>query len=336
MVFPDYRRVDDPVARADFEALWGATLDPEPGLTVVEIVHAILAGTVRGMYILGENPAMSDPDLGHAREALAGLDHLVVQDIFLTETAFHADVVLPASAFPEKSGTFTNTDRRVQLARPALDPPGEARQDLWIVQEIARRIGLDWNYTGPAEVFAEMTRAMPSIAGIDWARLEREGAITYPCPSADDPGQPVIFTERFPTPDGRARLVATPLRTGAELPDVDYPFVLITGRLLEHWHTGAMTRRASHLDALEPEAVIGAHPDDLERLGVVDGAALRLRSRQGELVARARGDSGLQPGQLFLPFCFAEAAANHLTSAALDPDAKIPGFKFTAVAAEPA
>ncbi len=336
MVFPDYRRVDDPVARADFEALWGATLDPEPGLTVVEIVHAILAGTVRGMYILGENPAMSDPDLGHAREALAGLDHLVVQDIFLTETAFHADVVLPASAFPEKSGTFTNTDRRVQLARPALDPTGEARQDLWIVQEIARRIGLDWNYAGPAEVFAEMTRAMPSIAGIDWTRLEREGAITYPCPTADDPGQPVIFTERFPTPDGRARLVATPLRTGAELPDVDYPFVLITGRLLEHWHTGAMTRRASHLDALEPEAVIGAHPDDLERLGVVDGAALRLRSRQGELVARARGDSGLQPGQLFLPFCFAEAAANHLTSAALDPDAKIPGFKFTAVAAEPA
>ncbi len=336
MVFPDYRRVDDPAARAAFEALWGTSLDPKPGLTVVEIVDAILAGSVRGMYILGENPAMSDPDLGHAREALAKLEHLVVQDIFLTETAFHADVVLPASAFPEKGGTFTNTDRRVQLARPALDPPGDARQDLWIVQQIARRIGLDWDYPGPAAVFAEMTRAMPSIAGIDWARLEREGAVTYPCPTPDDPGQPVIFTASFPTADGRARLVPAPLRPAAETPDADYPFVLITGRLLEHWHTGAMTRRAATLDALEPEAEVGVHPDDLARLGVTAGAALRLRSRRGALVARARPDPDLQPGQLFLPFCFTEAAANLLTSAALDPDAKIPGFKYTAVAAETA
>ncbi len=336
MVFPDYRRVDDAAARADFEALWGTALDPRPGLTVVETMQAILAGEVRGMYILGENPAMSDPDLGHAREALARLEHLVVQDIFLTETAFHADVVLPASAFPEKSGTFTNTDRRVQLARQALVPPGEARQDLWIVQELARRIGLDWDYPGPDAVFAEMTRAMPSIAGIDWARLERDGAVTYPCPTADDPGQPVIFTERFPTADGRAHLVPAPLRTAHEPPDAEYPFVLITGRLLEHWHTGAMTRRASTLDAIAPHAEIGVHPDDLARLGVAAGGSLRLASRQGELVASARADAGLQPGQLFLPFCYVEAAANLLTSAALDPDAKIPGFKYTAVAATPA
>ncbi|MDX1593410.1 MAG: formate dehydrogenase subunit alpha [Gammaproteobacteria bacterium] len=336
MVFPDYRRVDDPAARADFETLWNTTLDPEPGLTVVEIVQAILAGTVRGMYILGENPAMSDPDLGHAREALAKLEHLVVQDIFLTETAYHADVVLPASAFPEKSGTFTNTDRRVQLGRKALSPPGEARQDLWILQQLARRLGLDWNYHGPDEVFAEMTRAMPSIAGIDWTRLEREGAVTYPCPTPDDPGRPVIFTDTFPTADGRARLVPAPLRTAEPLPDAGHPYVLITGRLLEHWHTGAMTRRATTLDALEPRAEVGVHPDDMARLGIADGAQLRLRSRQGQLVAAARSDASLQPGQLFLPFCYAEAAANQLTSAALDPDAKIPGFKFTAVAAEPA
>ncbi len=332
MVFPDYRRVDDPEARADFEALWGQSLDPNPGLTVVETMDAIHADTVRGMYILGENPAMSDPDLGHVREALAHLEHLVVQDIFLTETAFHADVVLPASAFPEKTGSFTNTDRRVQLGRQAIDPPGEARQDLWIIQQIARRLGLDWDYDGPDAVFTEMARAMPSIAGIDWARLERDGAVTYPCPTPDDPGQPVIFTDDFPTADGKARLVPAPLRSAPELPDLDYPFVLITGRLLEHWHTGAMTRRATTLDALEPGPVVSLHPDDLAALGVEADSPLRLRSRRGTLVANARVDDGLQPGQVFLPFCFAEAAANLLTSAALDPDAKIPGFKYTAVA----
>ena len=332
MVFPDYRRVDDPTVRADFEALWGQALDPEPGLTVVETMDAIRADKVRGMYILGENPAMSDPDLGHAREALAHLEHLVVQDIFLTETACHADVVLPASAFPEKTGSFTNTDRRVQLGRQAIDPPGEARQDLWIIQQIGNRLGLDWDYQGPDEVFTEMTQAMPSIAGIDWARLERDGAVTYPCPTPDDPGQPVIFTDDFPTADGKARLVPAPLRSAPELPDSDYPFVLITGRLLEHWHTGAMTRRATTLDALEPEPSVAIHPDDLMHLGVASDTLLQLQSRRGRLVARARADAGLQPGQVFLPFCFAEAAANLLTSAALDPDAKIPGFKYTAVA----
>jgi len=351
MVFPDYRRVDDAAARADFEALWGTPLDPRPGLTVVEIMEAIHAGQIRGMYILGENPAMSDPNLNHARKALATLDHLVVQDIFLTETAWHADVVLPASAFPEKSGTFTNTDRRVQLARPALEPPGEARQDLWIIQAIARRLGLDWNYSGPRAVFDEMRLAMPSIAGISWERLERDGAVTYPCTTPDDPGRPVIFTESFPTADGRALLVPAPLRSAAELPDSDYPFVLITGRLLEHWHTGAMTRRAGVLDALEPQPTVAVHPDDLTRLGIAPGERLTVRSRRGAVTAATRADDGLQPGQLFLPFCYGEAAANLLTSDLLDPDAKIanlltsdlldpdakiPGFKFCAVAAIPA
>ncbi|RCX30201.1 formate dehydrogenase subunit alpha [Thioalbus denitrificans] len=336
MVFPDYQRVDNPEARARFEALWGTALDPEPGLTVVEIMHAAKAGEIRGMYVMGENPAMSDPDLAHARAALAGLEHLVVQEIFMTETAWYADVILPASAFPEKSGTFTNTDRRVQLGRAALDPPGAARQDLWIVQEMARRLGLDWNYDGPASVFAELRRAMPSIAGISWERLEREDAVTYPCPSEADPGQPVIFTEEFPRPGGRARLVPAPLRNAAELPDGDYPWVLITGRQLEHWHTGAMTRRATVLDAIEPFPVASLHPEELERLGLRPGEAVTLRSRRGAVTAFARADRGLSPGQVFLPFCYHEAAANLLTHDFLDPVAKIPEFKFCAVRVEPA
>ncbi len=336
MVFPDYQRVDDAQARARFEALWGTALDPEPGLTVVEIMHAAKAGEIRGMYVMGENPAMSDPDLAHARAALAGLEHLVVQEIFMTETAWYADVILPASAFPEKSGTFTNTDRRVQLGRAALDPPGAARQDLWIVQEMARRLGLDWNYDGPASVFAELRRAMPSIAGISWERLEREDAVTYPCPSEADPGQPVIFTEEFPRPGGRARLVPAPLRNAAELPDGDYPWVLITGRQLEHWHTGAMTRRATVLDAIEPFPVASLHPEELERLGLRPGEAVTLRSRRGAVTAFARADRGLSLGQVFLPFCYHEAAANLLTHDFLDPVAKIPEFKFCAVRVEPA
>src|SRR5207248_8566 len=207
MMFPDYRRVDNAGARDALQALWGGTLDPKPGLTVVEIMDAVHAGTIRGMYIMGENPAMSDPDVAHARQALAKLEHLVVQDIFLTETAFHADVVLPASAFPEKTGTFTNTDRRVQLGRQALEPPGKAQQDWWIIQEIGRRLGLDWNYGHPREIFAELRRATPSIRGISWERLEREGAVTYPCDAEDQPGHEVIFGDGFPTPSGRGKLV---------------------------------------------------------------------------------------------------------------------------------
>lgn len=336
MVFPDYQSVADPEVRERFEALWDAPLDPQPGLTVVEIMHAITDGTLSGMYIMGENPAMSDPNLAHARRALASLEHLVVQDIFLTETAWFADVLLPASAFPEKTGTFTNTDRRVQLGRQALDPPGEARQDLWIIQEMARRLGLDWDYRGPREVFAEMRKAMPSIAGISWERLENTHSVTYPCTTEDDPGQPVIFIERFPTRDGRAHLVPAPFTQADELPDNEYPLVLITGRQLEHWHTGAMTRRATILDAIEPEPVASLHRADLDALGVAPGESVRIQSRRGSITAIARQDDGLQPGQVFLPFCYREAAANLLTNEALDPYAKIPEFKFCAVRASAA
>jgi formate dehydrogenase major subunit len=335
MVYPDYQRVDDTAARARFEALWGTRLDPEPGLTVVEIMDAALAGDIRGMYIMGENPAMSDPDLNHARAALAALEHLVVQDIFLTETAAFADVVLPASAFVEKTGSFTNTDRCVQMGRAALTPPGEARQDLWIIQQMARGLGLDWPEADPGQVFEEMRSAMPSIAGISWSRLARESAVTYPCLDADDPGQPVLFGAAFPTASGRARLVPTTLVRADETPDPDYPVVLITGRLLEHWHTGAMTRRARVLDALEPEPVVMLHPEDLADLGMAPGRWLALRSRRGQVRARARADAGMRRGEVFLPFCYREAAANLLTNDALDPWGKIPEFKYCAVAISP-
>ncbi|QRQ85267.1 formate dehydrogenase subunit alpha [Cupriavidus oxalaticus] len=331
MMYPDYRRVDDPVAIASFEALWGMPLDRQPGLTVVEVMQAIERGEVRGMYIMGENPAMSDPDAEHAREALASLDHLVVQDIFLTETAYLADVVLPASAFPEKTGTFTNTDRTVQLGRQALDPPGQARQDLWIIRQMAAQLGLDWHYDSVVDVFNEMRKAMPSIGGVTWERLEREHAVTYPCTEEGDPGEPVIFTDGFPTATGRGRFVPADIIPAAERPDVDYPMVLITGRQLEHWHTGSMTRRAGVLDAIEPDPVALVHPLDLDALGGKPGDVVTLSSRRGEVTLYARADAGTPRGAVFVPFCYYEAAINKLTNAALDPFGKIPEFKYCAI-----
>ncbi|WP_334118432.1 formate dehydrogenase subunit alpha [Limnobacter sp.] len=332
MMYPDYQHVCNPDAHQRFEALWNTRLSNRPGLTVVETIQAILAGTVKGMYILGENPAMSDPDLNHARKALAALDFLVVQDIFLTETATFADVVLPASAFPEKTGTFTNTDRLVQLGQQAIDPPGQARQDLWIIQSIARGLGLNWNYNSVEEVFDEMRHAMHSIEGITWQRLQREHAVVYPCAHEGDLGEPVVFTERFPTPSGKARLVPAQYRGAAETPNAEFPFVLITGRQLEHWHTGSMTRRASVLDALEPEPTALLHPGDLEALNIAAGSTIRLQSRRGEVQLFARADAGTPPGHVYVPFCYAEAAINKLTHAALDPDGKIPEFKYCAIA----
>jgi formate dehydrogenase major subunit len=335
MVYPDYMAVDDPAVRARFEALWGTELDSERGLTVVEIMDAIHAGAIRGMYIMGENPAMSDPDVSHAREALAKLEHLVVQDLFLTETAKYADVVLPASAWPEKDGTVTNTNRQVQLGRTALPMPGNARHDWWIIQEIARRIGLPWSYTHPRDVFAEMKLAMPSLNGITWERLERESSVTYPCDSEEEPGHDIVFGEGFPTPSGRGRLVPAAIVPPAEEPDEDYPMVLTTGRQLEHWHTGAMTRRANVLDALEPEAVASLAPAELRRLGIAPGARIRVATRRGAIELTARSDSAVAPGMVFIPFCYAEAAANILTNPQLDPWGKIPEFKYCAARVEP-
>jgi formate dehydrogenase major subunit len=336
MVYPDYQSVENEETRKRYEEFWGKTLDPKRGLTVVEIVHAILAGEIKGMYILGENPAMSDPDQTHARAALAKLEHLVVQDIFLTETAWHADVVFPASAHAEKWGTFSNTNRQVQMCRPVLDPPGEARQDWELVQEIARRIGLDWNYTHPKDVFVEVAQVMPSLNNITWDRLEREDVVTYPCDAPDHPGNEIIFARGFPTESGRAKIVPTDIVPPDELPDDEYPMVLTTGRMLEHWHTGAMTRRATTLDTLEPEAVAGLNKRDIERLGIEPGSFVTVATRRGEITLKARQDRDVPEGMVFIPFCFSEAAANVLTNPQLDPFGKIPEFKFCAAKVAPA
>ncbi len=334
MVYPDYKSVEDPSTRELYEELWGRSLNRRQGLTVVEIIDAIHAGEIKAMYIMGENPAMSDPDQSHARAALAKLEHLVVQDIFLTETAWHADVVLPATAHAEKTGTYTNTNREIQLARPVIDPPGQARQDWELVQELAKRIGLDWFYSHPKEVFAEMAKVMPSLANITWERLEREDSVTYPCEAPDRPGEEILFGAGFPTASGRGRIVPAELTPPDELPDQTYPWVLQTGRLLEHWHTGSMTRRAGTLDTLEPEAIACLNHKDLERLGVVAGADVKVATRRGEIVLKVRQDRDVPEGMIFIPFCFTEAAANLLTNPQLDPIGKIPEFKFCAARVE--
>ncbi|MEJ2346115.1 MAG: formate dehydrogenase subunit alpha [Gammaproteobacteria bacterium] len=334
MMYPDYQTVDLADARKRFEELWGRQLDPNKGLTVVEIMDAIHAGQIKAMYIMGENPAMSDPNVEHAREALAALEHLVVQDLFLTETAFHADVVLPASGWPEKNGTATNTNRQVQMGRKALTTPGDAREDWWIVQEIGKRIGMGWDYAHPRDVFAEMARAMPSLENITWERLEAENSVIYPCPAPERPGKDIVFGDRFPTASGQGKLVPASVLPPDELPDDRFPMVLITGRQLEHWHTGAMTRRASVLDELEPEAVASLSPQQLARLNVEPGDTVRVSTRRGVLELTARADSAIPDGTVFIPFCYAEAAANMLTNQALDPFGKIPEFKFCAARVE--
>ncbi|NML85654.1 formate dehydrogenase subunit alpha [Polaromonas sp.] len=342
MMFPNYQRVTDKGVHAWFEDFWSTKLDDQPGYTVVEIMHKILAPEsdphkIRGMYIMGENPAMSDPDLNHARHALASLEHLVVQDIFMTETAWLADVVLPATAWPEKTGTVSNTDRMVQLGQQAIDPPGQAKPDLWIIQQLAARMGLNWNYPGlhegVAAVYDEMRRAMhTAISGITWERLQRESSVTYPCLSADDPGAQTVFIDRFDTEDGRVNLVPADIIPANERPDADFPFVLITGRQLEHWHTGSMTRRSEVLDAIEPMATASLCGADLLALGLAAGDVITVQSRRGEVAIHVRRDDGTPQGAVFIPFAYYEAAANLLTNAALDPFGKIPEFKYCAVA----
>ena len=336
MFYPDYEDVADASIRQKYEKLWDAPLSSEPGLTVVEIINAANAGEIRGMYIMGENPAMSDPDLDHARAGVAKLEHLVVQDIFLTETAMMADVVLPSSAWPEKTGTVTNTNRQVQMGRKALDLPGDTRQDLWITVELAKRLGLPWTYEHPSEVFAEMKLAMPSLDNITWERLERESSIMYPCPAPDHPGEAIVFSDGFPTKTGRARIVPADILPPAEVPDDEYPLVLITGRQLEHWHTGAMTRRAVVLNSLEPGPTASLHPTTLSRYGVAAGQIVRVTTRRGTIELTARADREIQEGVIFIPFAYVEAAANVLTNPQLDPIAKIPEYKYCAVKIEAA
>ena len=337
MFMPDYKDVTNDGVRSAFTEVWGSgDFSSEKGLTVTEIMDAIHEGDIKAMYILGENPAMSDPDVDHARAALAKLDHLVVQDIFITETANYADVILPASAFAEKTGTVTNTNRQVQMGRAAVSPPGEAREDWWIEVELAKRLGLGWTYTSPAEVFAEMKLNMESLDNITWERLERENAVTYPSLSPEDPGQAIVFGDGFPRAGRRAKFTPANVIAPDEAPDAEYPMILTTGRQLEHWHTGSMTRRASVLDAVEPEANCSLHPKTLRRLGVAPGGMLRLTTRRGSIEVMARADRAVSEDMVFLPFAYVEAAANILTNPAIDPYGKIPEFKFSAVKVEPA
>ncbi len=346
MMLPNYQRVDNAAAHAWFENFWDTKLDNKPGYTVVEIMHKALADAsdphkIRGMYIMGENPAMSDPDLAHARHALESLEHLVVQDIFMTETAWLADVILPASSWPEKTGTVSNTDRMVQLGRQALPLPGNAKQDLWIIQQLAKRLDLAWCYegendesqgSGAAAVYEEMRQAMhTAIAGITWARLEREGSVTYPCLTPQDPGQSIVFQNNVPTKDGRIHLVPAGFIPANESPDEEFPYVLITGRQLEHWHTGSMTRRASMLNAIEPEATVSMSSALAARMHAQAGQNMQVSSRRGSIALQIRIDEGTPENTVFIPFAYAEAAANLLTNAALDPFGKIPEFKYCAV-----
>ena len=340
MFLPDYQSTDDPAVRARFEQAWGAPLAPRRGQTVTEIVHSILEGGPAGgpgvgaMYMMGENPFLSDPNTNLVRKALSALDFLVVQDIFVTETAEFADVILPATSYLEKDGSYTNTDRRVQRGRTVLPPPGDAREDWWITQEVARRVGLDWTYTSPQEVFDEMVGLMPSYRNLSWDNLGPTGKL-YP---NDDPehsdGTVVMFDERFNTSDGLAHLVPAEWLPAKELPDAEYPFVLNTGRLLEHWHTGSMTRRSFALDTIAPRAEVYVHPDDARTLGLMDGGLARVRSRRGEIELHVRVSEREGRGNVFVPFHFREAAANLLTIDEIDPVGKIPEFKFCAVAVE--
>jgi formate dehydrogenase major subunit len=334
MYYPDYRSVENIDIRSQYENFWGETLDPKRGLTVIEIVDAIHDGKIKGMYIMGENPAMSDPDQSHAREALAKLEHLVVQDIFLTETAWHADVVLPASAHAEKIGTYTNTNRQIQMGRPALDLPGDSRQDWELIVELANRLGLGWKYSAVSDVYAEMAVVMPSLKNIPWERIDREDSVIYPARSLDKPGDEIVFTQGFSTADGRGRIVPADLLPPDEVPDEEYPLVLTTGRLLEHWHTGAMTRRAGVLDAIEPRGIAAMNPREIARRNLHQGDMIAIETRRGRVEAILRADRDVADGMVFMPFCFNESPANMLTNPMLDPYGKIPEFKYCAARVE--
>ena len=334
MVFPDYQPVENENIHKKMESFWGTKLDNKKGLTVVEILNEVVAGNIKGMYVMGENPAMSDPDQNHTLDGLVKLEHLVVQDIFMTETAWFADVILPASAHAEKTGTFTNTNRQVQMGRKVIECPGDAREDWKIINDLANALGLKWSYKHISEVFDEMSKIMPSLNNITWERLENEDSVTYPCDAEDSPGNDIIFIDGYPTEDNKGKIVPAQLISPAEIPDKEYPMILTTGRLLEHWHTGAMTRNSEVLDSLEPTPIISMNSRDMSKLGIDAGDMVKVSTRRGDLEVAVRKDWQLPMGMVFMPFCFSEAAANILTNPVLDPFGKIPEFKFCAAKIE--
>ena len=338
-VYPGYQPVDDPEVRVKFEEEWGVPLNPEVGLTTMEMVDAAEQGALRAYYVMGENPMMSEPDLRHARHVMEQLDFVLVQDIFLNETGQYADIILPAASFAEKDGTFTNSDRRVQRIRTALPAPGEARSDWGIIADLAQRVesklgrehSAGFAYEHPAEIWDEMARLTPDFQGIDYPRLERQGGVHWPCPSPEHSGTPYLFADSFPR--GKGQFTPIQFHPSQELPDAEYPFILSTGRVLYHWHGGTMTRR-SQLDHIYPEATVEIHPDDARRLGIEEHARVRVRSRRGKIEVKALVTERSPRGTVFIPFHFAEAAANELTQDVRDPYAKIPDYKVSSVAIE--
>ena len=330
MSYPDYKKVTEADNKYKMENFWGTSLEYNEGKTVVEIIEDISNKKIKGLYVLGENPAMSDPDQIHTRKALAILDHLVVQDIFMTETAWNADIIFPASAHAEKTGTYTNTNRQVQLGRAVVKPPHNARQDWWIIQEIGRRMGLSWNYKSPRDIFIEMKLVMTSLNNISWERLERDGYVTYPASSEDKPGEDIIFMDGFPTSNNLAKIIPVKIIQPNDEINKDFPFVLSTGRMLEHWHTGTMTRRSVVLNKIEPYPIIFINSKDVKKYLLDLNKEVIIETRRGKIQIKLRCDDNLLPGMIFLPFCFTEAAANILTKSDLDPIGKIPELKFSA------
>ncbi|MBS3918402.1 MAG: formate dehydrogenase subunit alpha [Deltaproteobacteria bacterium] len=328
VVYPGYQRVDNPAVREKFEKAWGKNLSEKPGFTITEMVQAAYEGKLKALYVMGENPMLSEPDLNHAREALARLELLVVQDIFLTETAQMADVILPAASFAEKDGTFTNTERRVQRVRKALDPPGEARLDWEIIAEISKRLGYPMNYQSSMEIMNEIARLTPIYGGINYDRLNR-GGLQWPCSDAKHPGTPILHKGQFTRGRGKFHVVHD--RPPAELPTSAYPILLTTGRILEHWHTGSMSHRSHVLETLVPESHVEINPADASRLGAVEGDVISLSSRRGTVQTKVRKTHRVRPGQAFMAFHWREAPANRLTNPALDPQAKIPEFKVSSI-----
>ena len=347
-VYPGYQAVADPAIREKFETAWGCGLPPSlkdkfgitwdcslplsPGLSLVEMLEAAHRREIKALYLVGENPALSDPDVQHVRQALARLEFLVVQDIFLSETAEFAHVVLPAASFAEKDGTFTNTERRVQRVRKAIEPVGDSKPDWWIVCQVAQRLEAEgFNFNDPSDIMDEIRSLTPSYGGISYQRLE-SGGLQWPCPTDDHPGTPILHTNIFVR--GKGRFLPLKYTPPGEMPDEDYPLILTTGRSLYHFHTGTMTRKVTGLNVIEPEGAVEINPEDASRLGIVQGDRVKISSRRGEVVAKAKVTTVLPPGVVFMTFHFAESAANILTNPALDPVAKIPEFKVAAVRVE--
>jgi formate dehydrogenase major subunit/formate dehydrogenase alpha subunit len=346
-VYPGYQAVTAPENQEKFERAWGVTLSDQVGLTVTEMLAAAEEGQVRCLYVIGEDPMVSDPDLNHVRAALQKTEFLVLQDLFFTETGQFADVVFPAASFAEREGTFTNTERRVQRVRKAIEPPGEAREDTWIITEVARRMiargasapsgdapHAGWEYASVADVMDEINALTPIYAGVTYQRLEEGAQLQWPVPSEDHPGTPILHVGEFSR--GRGRFTALEHVEPDELPDDEYPLMLTTGRVLYHWHGGEMTRRARFLQAMYPEGLVEIHPDDAQQAGISDGQLMKVASRRGEIMAKAEVTDRVDPGLIFATFHYPESAVNFLTNPALDPQAKIPEFKVCAVRVEAA